>query len=778
MSLKPLNIKTKLASAPKSKPKYEVKIKDKSGEEVLLADPRATRSLIALMDLGAVNGGAACHWGGPSAMTETWTALHGIMFKEKNWHEHFNFANDIGHAENGIYALRTVLGYGDLTLETLKGFRSIDSKLTGHGESHLYPEGVLLSNGPLGSALPQAQGLAVADKISGNNRVTVASVSDGASFEGEAKEAFAAIPGLASKGKLNPFVMIVSDNNTKLGGRIDKDAFSMIPTFDSLSELGWDVIKVEDGHDLEKVYQELEGAIEKAKKNPKKSVCLWVKTIKGYGVKSTADSSSGGHGFPLKAYDEGIHNFLKEIWGKEDVPSELKSWAESLTVKPEKKESSGPVKDKMQIGVSKGLARAAKEGLPVFSISSDLQGSTGLKAFHTEFPDHHLDVGVAESNMVSTAVGMSKLGFIPVVDTFAAFGVTKGNLPLIMASLSQAPVIAVFSHTGFQDAADGASHQSLTYLSAVSSIPHLNVVNLASAKEAEEYIYKAAKKIASDREAGSDGESYVFFLGRENFTLETKEGLDYELHSPQKLTEGKDLAIVASGSLVGKALSAQSKLKEKGIEATVISHSFVNNSDFKQIARWVASSHSRLVTVEDHQLTGGMGAQLVHKLKLLGYEFDVSSLAVNGEFGQSAYKADELYAKHHLDSNAIISAAEKLITSKGSYMNVDTDVLKTKWKEVSELAMKKWDSISEKDMEKVKGNAVALVAMIQEKFGISREEALKKVDELTARYRTEELKERVERTAEKLVGKATTIAGTATTIGTSILGSVKEKMKK
>src|SRR5690606_14257786 len=101
---------------------------------------------------------------------------------------HFNFVNDIGHAENGVYALRTVLGYGDLTLETLKGFRSLGSKLTGHGESHLYPEGVLLSNGPLGSALPQAQGLAVADKLAQNNRVTVASVSDGASFEGEAKE--------------------------------------------------------------------------------------------------------------------------------------------------------------------------------------------------------------------------------------------------------------------------------------------------------------------------------------------------------------------------------------------------------------------------------------------------------------------------------------------------------------------------------------------------------------------------------------------------------------
>lgn len=778
MALKPLNIKPKLLPAPTGKPRYAVTIKDSKGGDVLVANPKATRALLALMDLAAVNGGAACHWGGPSAMTETWTALHAIMFKKSDWFGHYNFVNDIGHAENGIYALRTVLGYGDLTLETLKGFRSIQSKLTGHGESHLYPEGVLLSNGPLGSALPQAQGLAVADKMTGNKRITVCSVSDGASFEGEAKEAFSAIPGLAAKGKANPFIMIVSDNNTKLGGRIDKDSFSMQPTFESLKDMGWDVVKVDNGHDLEKVYQTLEDAFERVSKNSSKPVCLWVKTIKGYGVKSTADSSSGGHGFPLKAHDEGIHDFLKEIYIDDAVPTEFKNWANALTVKPEKKTSTGPVKDKMQVGVAKGLSRAAKEGYPVFSVTSDLQGSTGLKGFHTEFPDHYLDVGVAESNMVSTAVGMSKLGYIPVVDTFAAFGVTKGNLPLIMASLSQAPVIAIFSHTGFQDAADGASHQSLTYLSAVSSIPHLNVVNIASAREAEEYIYLAVKKIASDREAGKDGESYVFFVGRENFALELKDGLAYELMKPQRLTDGKDLAIVVSGSLVGKGLTAYSKLKEKGIEATVINHTFVNNSDFALIANWIEEAGSKVVTCEDHQLIGGMGAQLVHQLKLLGAEFDLVSLGVHAEFGQSAYSADELYAKHHLDSNAIVEASEKLFTRRGSYMNLDTDVLKARWKDISQLAMKKFDSISEKDLEKVKGNAVAMVAMFQEKFGVSREEASKKVEELVAKYRTEELKEKVEKTAGKLIGTASTLAGTATTIGSSIIGTVKDKMKK
>ena len=767
MSLKPLNIKSKLLPAPTSAPKYAVTVKDASGQEIKLAQPKATRSLIALMDLAAVNGGAACHWGGPSAMTETWTALHGIMFKEKNWFENFNFVNDIGHAENGIYALRTVLGYGDLTLEALKGFRAMGSKLTGHGESHLYPEGVLLSNGPLGSAFPQAQGLAIADKLSGKKRVTVVSVSDGAAFEGEAKEAFAAIPGFAARGKMNPFVCLLSDNNTKLGGRIDKDAYSMQPSFESLEALGWDVIKVEAAHDLENVYKNVEKAIEAAEKNPKKPVLVWLKTIKGYGVKSTADSASGGHGFPLKAHDEGIHAFLKEIWGDEEVPAELTSWAKDLTVKPEKKASAGGApKDKIQVGVAKALSKAVKEGYPVFSITSDLQGSTGVKAFHSDYPENFLDVGVAESNMVSTAIGMSKAGFIPVVDTFAAFGVTKGNLPLIMASLSQAPVIAIFSHTGFQDAADGASHQSLTYLSALGSIPHLNTVNVASAKEAEEYVFRAVQKIATDRQCGKDGESYIFFVGRENFALEVKEGLSYDLHAPQKLTEGTDVAIVVSGSLVAKGLEAAEKLRLEGIHASVINHSFVNHSDFTQIANWITESGSKVVTVEDHQLIGGMGAQLVHQLKILGLEFDVVSLAIQGEFGQSAYTADELYAKHHVDSRAIIEAV-KTLNNKGSFMNLDAEVLKTKWKDISQEAKKKWDSISEKDLEKVKGNAVAMVSLVQEKFGISKEDATKKVEELLAKYPKEEIKEKVQETAMKALGTAN-----------SILDQVKSKIKK
>src|SRR5216110_3863786 len=299
--LTPLNIRTRLAPAPRRAPKYSVKVKSGAGQEVILADPRATRALLALMDVHAVNGGAACHWGGPAAFAEMMSAIHGILFtpQPRPWHEAFNFVNDAGHTENGIYALRANYGFDGMSFEDLKAFRSIQSKLTGHGESHLNPQGVLLSNGPLGSALPQSQGLAIADKVAKRDRITICTVSDGAAMEGEAKEAFAAVPGLAAEDRVNPFVLVLSDNDTKLSGRITKDSFSMQRSFQAMGALGWNVITVPNGHDLQAVYLSVEKGIEQAKANPNFPVCLWVKTIKGYGIKATEESSSGGHGFPL-----------------------------------------------------------------------------------------------------------------------------------------------------------------------------------------------------------------------------------------------------------------------------------------------------------------------------------------------------------------------------------------------------------------------------------------------------------------------------------------------
>ncbi len=675
--LRPLSRPAKLAPTPPGKPRYAVTIRDAAGHEVVLADPRATRALVALMNVHAVNGGAACHWGGPAAFAEIMAAIHGLMFSTQGrpWHEAYNFVNDAGHAENGLYALRANYGYDGLTFESLRAFRSLESKLTGHGESHLNPEGVLLSNGPLGSALPQAQGLALADRLAGTERVTIAAVSDGAAMEGEAKEAFAAIPGMASKGLLNPFVMVVSDNNAKLSGRIAADAFAMRPTFEAMQVLGWRVIVVEQGHDLAAVYGAIESAVAQARANPRQPSCVWAKTVKGYGVKATEQSASGGHGFPL-SNGEKIVEFVREIYGGEP-PEALARWALELRADWEAKEAAkkakaaapapqsttAPKKDKVQSGLAKGAIRAAREGWPVFSVSSDVQGSTGMSLFQKTFPDRFVDVGVAEANMISVAAGLSKSGFIPIVDTFAQFGVTKGNLPLTMAALSQAPVIAVFSHAGLQDAADGASHQATTYLAATSAIPHTVVIAASCADEAEAFMAQAIQRLGEARRRGGDGESVIFFIGRESYLTSWVGGARFEWGRAQVLQEGGDVVLIGCGALVGKAIEAGRQLASEGVRATVINNPFINRVDLDTIGGAVSACQGRVVTIEDHQLIGGMGAQVAHALANAQVAHRMTSLGIRGEFGQSAYLADQLYEKHGLTANAMVRAAKDLIGS-------------------------------------------------------------------------------------------------------------------
>ena len=305
--------------------------------------------------------------------------------------------------------------------------------------------------------------------------------------------------------------------------------------------------------------------------------------------------------------------------------------------------------------------RAAQEGLPVYSISSDVQGSTGISLFQKSFPDRYIEVGIAEANMISTGAGFAKAGFIPIVDTFGQFGVTKGNLPLTMAALSQAPVIAMFSHIGFQDAADGASHQATTYFAATSSIPHTNVIAPSCSDEAEAFMYQAIQRYAANRASGKDGESYIFFVGRENYPLYWVENARYEWGKAQVLQAGNDVVLIACGVLVNKAIEAGKKLAEQGINATVINNPFINQVDVATIGAAVKAASGRVVTIEDHQIIGGMGAQISHALSTAGIAHRMKSLGIPGEFGQSAYMAEELYQHHGLTSAKMIEAAQALM---------------------------------------------------------------------------------------------------------------------
>jgi transketolase len=678
-TISPITVQSSLYKNPQQKPLFSRSVMTSAGPSWSAVDPQATRALVALMDMAAVIGGAASHYGGPAAFAELMSAVHAYMFgqAEKNsqvWSDLFHFVNDAGHCENGLYALKAQYGLAGLNINSLKKFRSIQSGLTGHGEVHCFPEGVFMSNGPLGSAFPQTQGLAMAEKLSGRNRTVICSISDGASMEGEAREAFAAIPGLAQKSLLSPYVLLISDNNTKLSGRIDQESFSMKPTFNSLITLGWEVLEVPDGNDLQACFTAIESAVEKAQAHPSRPVCVWAKTIKGIGTQKTSQSSSGGHGFPLKKASE-LKEFLSEIYKGQKYPSEFDQWIEEMqTIESQKSQSVvvGDAGEKIQKGISSAMTKAFQQGLPVISITSDLPGSTGVAEFRKAFPQASFDVGVAESNMISVAAGFSKLGYLPVVDTFAQFGVTKGALPLTMAALSEAPMICIFSHTGFQDAADGASHQSLGYLAMLSSIPHVLTYQLSCKDQADALVLQALQEQAAARQAGKVPSTYVFFLGRENFPtnyvpvdskydLKKSQIIRNSLSAATSVAAPKGLVIAATGSMLCEAIIAHDALVSKGIPSVVIDPVCMNQTELDQFLACLRQTGGRLLTVDDHQITGGMGALLSHQLLSHGASLKLKSLGVRGEFGQSAYNAIDLYRKHGLDSESIVRAALELI---------------------------------------------------------------------------------------------------------------------
>lgn len=672
-AMNPLPLKNRLAPQPKALPCFSISLRDSQGKEVFLADPKATRALLACMDMSAALGGAASHWGGPSAFAEIISALYAVVFSESEqkkipYFERFHLINDAGHCENGIYAIKANYGMAGLQIEDLKRFRSLKSPLTGHGEAHLFPEGVYLSNGPLGSTLAQAQGLALADKLQKKQRLSIVTISDGGLMEGEVKEALSAIPGFASKNKLNPFLLIVSDNNRKLSGPIDKDSFSLSPSFKSLAPLGWEIVFQPKGNSLPSVFESMQKAFKRAWGNPKKPVVLWAKTRKGFGVRSTEESSSGGHGFPLKNPKD-LKAFIEEIYGRDPIPQEIKKWQSELcqTQIDSKKPLSKPFK-KVQAGVSRALVEKKNKGYPLVSISSDLPGSTGVAGFRKLFPEVSFDMGVAEANMISVGVGFSKIGFIPVVDTFAQFAVTKGALPLIMSALSQAPVIGIFSHAGFQDAADGASHQSLSYFAKTLSLPYTQVYHLSSAEEAFYLLSGVIEEFYQQRKKSLIPPSTLFFLGRETFpeTLYSKgSAKKYPLAKAQVIFEhskGKNpVLIISSGPLLHQALMAAKELKAQDQGVVLINNPLISAPDTETISYWLKTCKGRLLTVEEHQLKGGFGSLLA--LKLAQKEVKISrfkALGVQGAFGRSAYQSQELYELFGLDKNAIKKAVLKL----------------------------------------------------------------------------------------------------------------------
>jgi transketolase len=138
----------------------------------------------------------------------------------------------------------------------------------------------------------------------------------------------------------------------------------------------------------------------------------------------------------------------------------------------------------------------------------------------------------------------------------------------------------------------------------------------------------------------------------------------YPWGKAQVLSEGKDITVVASGPMVAKAIEAGAQLQAAGITATVISNPFVNRVDLATIGAAVRATSGRLITIEDHQVLCGMGAMVSHALSCAGIAHQAKSLGIQGDFGQSAYLADQLYQRNGMSAAGIVEAAKALMAGK------------------------------------------------------------------------------------------------------------------
>lgn len=264
-------------------------------------------------------------------------------------------------------------------------------------------------------------------------------------------------------------------------------------------------------------------------------------------------------------------------------------------------------------------------------LDADLAKATKTADFKKVCPERFFDMGIAEQDMIGTAAGFAVGGKIPFASTFAIFAAGRA-FEQIRNSVAypKLNVKIAATHAGVTVGEDGGTHQSVEDISLMRSIPNMVVLNPSDDVEAKAAIFAAVEHY---------GPVYIR-LGRAATPTLHDENYKFEIGKGEVLKEGKDVAIIATGIMVAKALEAAEKLKAEGINATVVNIHTIKPID-KELIVNVAKETGKVVTVEEHSVIGGLGSavcevlsqELPTKVKLIG---------LNDTFGQSGTPKDLL----------------------------------------------------------------------------------------------------------------------------------------
>lgn len=320
-----------------------------------------------------------------------------------------------------------------------------------------------------------------------------------------------------------------------------------------------------------------------------------------------------------------------------------------LSDKTLEKESleSAPTRD----GFGNGVTEAGKSDKDIVVLCADLADSTRASWFRDKYPDRYIELGVAEQNLAALAAGMALAGKTPFIASYATFSPGRNNEQIrTLISLQNTNVKVCGMHAGVSVGPDGATHQALEDIALMRVQPNMTVLVPADAEEARKATIAAARHT---------GPVYIRF-GREATPLFTTENTSFEIGKAYEVFRSANpkIGIIASGSLVHNAILAAEHLEKEGMGAVVLNNHTVKPLDAEKIVA-LAKEVEGIVTVEEHQVAGGMGSAVA---ELLAKEqpTKISFIGVQDRFGQSG-EPDELIRYYGMDADSIASVAKNLL---------------------------------------------------------------------------------------------------------------------
>lgn len=307
-------------------------------------------------------------------------------------------------------------------------------------------------------------------------------------------------------------------------------------------------------------------------------------------------------------------------------------------------------------GFGEGLLAAGELDERVVGLCADLTESTQMHLFAKKFPTRFIEIGVAEQNLAGVASGMAAMGKIPFITSYAMFSPGR-NWEQIRTTIcyNDRPVKIAGSHAGISVGPDGGTHQAVEDLAITRVIPRMVVISPCDAIEAKKATIAAAK---------TDNPTYIR-LAREKTPIITTEETPFEIGRAEVFfgpANGKaEVGIIATGALVYKALKVAKALEDEGVGVRLLNLSTIKPLDEAKIIL-LAAEAGAIVTVEEHQIRGGMGsavAECVAKNHPVPIEF----VGVDDRFGQSG-KPDELLEHYGMGVTHIKEAVSRILRRK------------------------------------------------------------------------------------------------------------------